>query len=101
MFNPVMDDSWLTVAQIADRMKLKPVTVRSWLNNGRLRGEKAGLRQWRVDPAELRRFLGESDGSTIQGSPRNDQLANELADDMDSSGEPSFDFSASISRRER
>jgi len=101
MFNAVMDDSWLTVAQIAERVKLKPVTVRSWLNNGRLRGEKAGLRQWRVDPAELRRFLGESDGFTGPSSPRNDQLANELADDMDSSGEPSFDFSASISRRGR
>ena len=93
-----MDDSWLTVAQIAEIVKLSPITVRSWLVDGRLRGEKAGPRQWRVDPEELRRFLGESEPPSIS-SPRSEQLANELADEMDPSADPSFNFLDSISRR--
>jgi excisionase family DNA binding protein len=99
MVKAVVDDSWLTVAQIADMVQLSPITVRSWLVDGRLRGEKAGPRQWRVDPVELRRFLGDAHPATSPTSPRSDQLRSELLDERDSSQE--LDFMSSISRREQ
>ena len=38
------------------RLKLKPQTVRDWLNAGKLKGVKLG-RVWRVDKEALERLL--------------------------------------------
>lgn len=54
-----MDDSLLTVQQIAERLQLNPQTVRRWLKAGRLKGislgsDKAG---WRMRESDLREYL--------------------------------------------
>jgi excisionase family DNA binding protein len=50
-------DELLTVAQIADEMKVTPETVRRWINGGQLRGNavtrRSGYRVRRSDLDEL------------------------------------------------
>ena len=39
------DDAWLTLAEIAEELHLRPVTVRSWVSKGKLRAKRAGQRR--------------------------------------------------------
>ncbi len=49
---------YLTVAEIAERVKVNPETVKRWLRGGELRGSILGDRAgWRVSEDELRRFM--------------------------------------------
>ncbi len=52
------EERWLTVAEIADRLKVHPQTVRRWLRAkqlpGRALGRKAG---WRVRERDLETFM--------------------------------------------
>jgi excisionase family DNA binding protein len=52
-------DRLLTVADIAERLRLNPETVRRWLRDGRLRGIRLGERRagWRVSERDLAAFL--------------------------------------------
>ena len=49
----------LTVAEVAERLRTHPETVRRWMREGRLRGVRLGGPKlgWRVAEAELERFL--------------------------------------------
>lgn len=51
------DDPWLTVAEFAAEMRVRPVTVRSWIAKGQLRATRAGQRKWLVRRSELTRML--------------------------------------------
>jgi excisionase family DNA binding protein len=56
----------LTIEEAAARLKLKPQTVRDWLNAGKLKGVKLG-RVWRVDAEALDRLLsGDEDRDDAQ-----------------------------------
>ncbi len=56
----MIDEELLTVKQVAERLKLHPETVRTWLRDGRLRGRRLSDRMgWRVPAGELRRFINE------------------------------------------
>lgn len=46
----------LTVSEAAQLLRLKPKTIRLWLETGRLRGFKVG-RQWRIPVSELERLI--------------------------------------------
>ena len=49
---------YLTVSEIAERLKVQPLTVRRWLNNGALTGIQLGDRAgWRITEDDLREFL--------------------------------------------
>jgi excisionase family DNA binding protein len=54
------DDRLLTVQEVAERLRLKPETVRRWLRSGRLRGISLGSDHagWRVRESEVQKFLG-------------------------------------------
>jgi excisionase family DNA binding protein len=55
----VDDDRFLTVPEVAERVRVAPETVRRWLRSGRLRGVLPGGTKsgWRIPESELRRFL--------------------------------------------
>jgi excisionase family DNA binding protein len=52
----------LTVAEIAERLRTHPETVRRWMREGKLRGVRLGGPKlgWRVAEAELERFLADA-----------------------------------------
>ena len=51
------DDPWMTIAEFAAEMRVRPVTVRSWIAKGQLRATRAGQRKWLVRRSELTRML--------------------------------------------
>jgi len=58
------DDPWLTLAEIADELRLSPVTIRSWIAKGRLRAMRAGQRKWLVRRSDLDAMLADTDGGS-------------------------------------
>lgn len=48
----------LTLHEVADLLKVKEATVRTWINNGNLRAVKFG-REWRVAHVDLETFVEE------------------------------------------
>ena len=55
------DDPWLTLAEIADELRLSPATVRSWVAKGLLEATRAGRRKWLVRRSDLDRMLAHED----------------------------------------
>lgn len=47
-----MNEMLLTVEQVAERLQLRPITIREQLKRGRLRGIKRG-HQWRIPESAL------------------------------------------------
>ncbi len=50
---------YLTVNEVAERLKVTPLTVRRWLYNGELAGIRlsSGRAGWRITQADLDEFL--------------------------------------------
>lgn len=51
------DDPWLTLAEIAEELRVNPATVRLWVARGQLKATRAGQRKWLVRRFELDRML--------------------------------------------
>ena len=64
--NAGFDDEFLTVAQIAERLKLNPQTLRNWIERGDLPAVRIG-RRVRVRRSDLERVLTE--GQTARSAP--------------------------------
>jgi excisionase family DNA binding protein len=52
----------MTVAEFAQEMRVRPVTVRSWIAKGQLKATRAGQRKWLVRRSELARMLEQDEG---------------------------------------
>ena len=53
----------LTVAEVAERLKVQPLTIRRWLKSGELAGIQLGDRAgWRISEDDLGRFLDQRRG---------------------------------------
>ena len=52
-----MDNEYPTVADVAKTLKVLPVTVRVWLQQGKLRGIKLPGGDWRIRREELDTLL--------------------------------------------
>ena len=63
------DDPWLTLAEIAEELRVNPATVRLWISRGRLKAMRAGQRKLLVRRSELDRMLVASDPAK-QPEPR-------------------------------
>ena len=63
------EDPWLTLAEIAEELRLSPVTIRSWISKGRLRAKRAGQRKWLVRRSDLDRMLEQDDGPAPSPTP--------------------------------
>jgi excisionase family DNA binding protein len=48
--------NWLTVEEAAERLRVKPRTMRKWAQTGEISAWKAG-RDWRIDPADVQRYI--------------------------------------------
>jgi len=51
------DDPWLTVAEIADELRVNPATVRLWISKGTLQAKRAGRRKLLIRRSDLDRML--------------------------------------------
>lgn len=63
------EDPWLTLAEIAEELRLSPATLRSWISKGTLRAMRAGQRKWLVRRSELDRMLRGEDFEDAPASP--------------------------------
>ncbi len=63
------DDPWLTIAEFAAEMRVRPVTVRSWIAKGQLRATRAGQRKWLVRRSELTRMLEQGEEPSTPPPP--------------------------------
>jgi excisionase family DNA binding protein len=50
-------DHWLTLAEIAEELRVNPATVRQWVTRGQLHASRAGVRKWIVRRSDLDRML--------------------------------------------
>jgi len=64
-----VDDPWMTIAEFAAEMRVRPVTVRSWIAKGQLRATRAGQRKWLVRRSELGRMLQQGDDISAASPP--------------------------------
>lgn len=76
-------DPWMTLAEIADELRVNPATVRQWVSRGQLKASRAGVRKWIVRRSDLERMLAATNRSAIDV----DQLAVESSDRRDE-GDP-------------
>jgi excisionase family DNA binding protein len=52
-------DTYLTVNEIAEKLRVERHTVIRWITNGKLRAFKpGGGRFWRIRAADFRKFIG-------------------------------------------
>jgi excisionase family DNA binding protein len=58
------EDPWLTVAEIADELRVNPATVRLWVSKGTLPATRAGQRKLLIRRSDLDRML-----ELIRGEP--------------------------------
>lgn len=63
------DDPWMTIAEFAHEMRVRPVTVRSWIAKGQLKATRGGQRKWLVRRSELSRMLEQGDASDVVHPP--------------------------------
>jgi excisionase family DNA binding protein len=63
----------LTVSEVADRLRLKPETVRRWLRSGKLHGVSLGSDSagWRIPESEVQRLLAGSSQTSWSSSSAN------------------------------
>jgi excisionase family DNA binding protein len=77
------DDAWLTLAEIAEELRLSPVTVRSWVSKGKLRAKRAGQRKWLVRRSDLQEMLdGEGGSPPLNGRPNPLDVPDEIVTSM-------------------
>jgi len=67
------DDPWLTLAEIAEELRVNPATVRLWVSKGQLAASRAGMRKLIVRRSEVERMLA-SVNRAAENSPWNRRL---------------------------
>jgi excisionase family DNA binding protein len=60
-----MDETFLTVAEIADQLRVNQQTVRNWIDRGELAAIRLGARRVRVRASELERFIAASSSAGL------------------------------------
>jgi excisionase family DNA binding protein len=65
-----MEEEWLTVGQIAERLQVAERTVRRWLTDGELVGANFGGKAgWRIRGRDLDAFIDKRFGKATQDAP--------------------------------
>ncbi len=76
------EERMLTVAEVAERLRVHQQTVREWLRLGKIKGARLGGTKmgWRIPEDEILRFLnGEQTGAVLSPSERYAQALQRLA----------------------
>ena len=60
-----MDETYLTVAEIAEQLRLNQQTVRNWIDRGELSAIRVGPRRVRVRASDLQRFIEASSSAGL------------------------------------
>jgi excisionase family DNA binding protein len=60
-----VDETFLTVAEIAEQLRLNQQTVRNWIDRGELSAIRVGPRRVRVRASELERFIAASSSAGL------------------------------------
>ena len=60
-------DEILTVDEVAERLKVRPPTVKGWLREGRLRGFRLGgpKSEWRIRLSALEQYIADQEAQPI------------------------------------
>jgi excisionase family DNA binding protein len=66
-----MDEEFLTVNEIAEILKVNPMTVRNWISREELPAVRVGSRRVRVRRADFDAFLSRSQTPGPTGNPKN------------------------------
>jgi excisionase family DNA binding protein len=61
----VSEDEFLTVAEIAERLKMNEQTIRNWIDRGELPAVRLGARRIRVRAGDLEKFIAESSAARV------------------------------------
>jgi excisionase family DNA binding protein len=64
--NSAQEDEYLTVAEIAARLKVNPQTVRNWIARGELRAARVGARRVRILRSDLDEFLAATGATPLR-----------------------------------
>lgn len=67
-----VQDPWLTLAEIAEELRVSPATVRLWVSRGKLEARRAGQRKLLVRRSELDRML-EASRHRYDNAPKESQ----------------------------
>ena len=70
---PPAAEEWLTVAEVAEELRLNPATIRLWISRGQLKATRAGQRKLLIRRSELDRKLSTS--RRYPRPPPDDRLA--------------------------
>lgn len=63
------NDPWMTIAEIAEELRLSPATVRSWVSQGRLPATRAGRRKWLIRRSDIDRMTSQNQLEYVPGHP--------------------------------
>ena len=73
--NSAQEDDYLTVAEIAARLKVNPQTVRNWITRHELRAVRVGARRVRILREDLDSFLAATDATPLRDPSENERAA--------------------------
>jgi excisionase family DNA binding protein len=73
--NSAQEDDYLTVAEIAARLKVNPQTVRNWITRNELRAVRVGARRVRILRGDLDSFLAASGATPLLDRSESERAA--------------------------
>ena len=73
--NSAQEDDYLTVSEIAARLKVNPQTVRNWITRNELRAVRVGARRVRILRADLDRFLAATGATPLRDRSETERAA--------------------------
>src|ERR1019366_3292816 len=69
-----MEDQFLTVAEIAERLRVNQQTVRNWIDRGEMAAVRIGARRIRVRQSELDRFIEAGSPAPVEAPRVEDEV---------------------------
>lgn len=74
-----MQDEFLTVAEIAETLKLNPQTIRNWIDQGDLPAVRVGKRRVRIKRTDLDAFIASGSSSEELEHPERQLVTKEMS----------------------